>query len=525
MMTASYLDVLPAHPQPEPLESLNSYLRRVAQANGIHRLNNFRYLTTLNGPHRLLHNTIPPSFGELARITACPEQRLMALTVHHVGQKFNRAKVIRMFLAESVVRHLRYCPACLAETGYYPLTWGFSRLSGCPQHGVHLLDSCGHCGQQVPLTTLPLSMIHCPMCGADWRTCPTTPLSAAEQQNNADLWQELAFLLTPQPWERIECSVTAGVQQLLAFHRLERGLTIRQVARHLGVESPTITAMENETQPCKGETLDIYLRYAEFLQVRLIDLFHQAEANGYKTKRQLREESLVKKTQQAIIRLKHQGLPVTWERVADLVGWNQYTFPKRPHIRALIRDAALEQRQEHVQQLCHEVELAIQHLKVTETPITLTAIAREVGKDRKYLMYFLPVEKLMRQAVDDYERQRQQREDHLLEQLQQAIVTLQQQGQPPTWDAISNATGLTEQDWNWSPRLKQFMRDIAKAARRQAYQQTLAKRAADLEAALLRFRAQGLPVTQQAVFETIGISEGMFQRSPDLKTIWRRLAH
>ena len=44
-MSASYRDVLPAHPQPEPLESLNSYIRRLATANRIQHIHNFAHLT------------------------------------------------------------------------------------------------------------------------------------------------------------------------------------------------------------------------------------------------------------------------------------------------------------------------------------------------------------------------------------------------------------------------------------------------------------------------------------------------
>ena len=54
-----YLDVLPARPQPLPLESLNSYIKRLAQANGIRYLYSFARLAMiytsgflLNKPHR-----------------------------------------------------------------------------------------------------------------------------------------------------------------------------------------------------------------------------------------------------------------------------------------------------------------------------------------------------------------------------------------------------------------------------------------------------------------------------------------
>jgi hypothetical protein len=54
-----YLNTLPAHPRPQALESLNSYLKRLAQANGIHHLATFSHLTDIAQPECLLELNSP----------------------------------------------------------------------------------------------------------------------------------------------------------------------------------------------------------------------------------------------------------------------------------------------------------------------------------------------------------------------------------------------------------------------------------------------------------------------------------
>ncbi|MBZ0280946.1 MAG: TniQ family protein [Anaerolineae bacterium] len=141
MPTDFYLDRLPAHPRPKPLESLNSYMKRLAQVNGIHHIQTFSHLTRLREPKRLLALHIPPSFGQLGKVTGCTEDDLLALTTHFLASKFGREQTPERFLARSVVKYLRWCPDCLAQDGYYSLIWNFLHIPGCPKHGISFLGS------------------------------------------------------------------------------------------------------------------------------------------------------------------------------------------------------------------------------------------------------------------------------------------------------------------------------------------------------------------------------------------------
>ena len=104
-----YFDVLPSHPQPEPLESLTSYLARLAVAN---QLRSMWQLLTLCFPNDVrprlnIHNRdFPPvSFGTLPIVAQCSEADLLAMTFGHLGQKFGRPPHAR-----SLTRFFDDCP-------------------------------------------------------------------------------------------------------------------------------------------------------------------------------------------------------------------------------------------------------------------------------------------------------------------------------------------------------------------------------------------------------------------------------
>src|SRR5579859_3339289 len=71
-----YFDALPLHPRPEYLESLTSYLMRLAEHNGISSIDG---ITALSFPHqdrritRDMADYPPVSFGKLAIAGACSE--------------------------------------------------------------------------------------------------------------------------------------------------------------------------------------------------------------------------------------------------------------------------------------------------------------------------------------------------------------------------------------------------------------------------------------------------------------------
>jgi hypothetical protein len=63
------------------------------------------------------------SFEEMPEATGCSKSQLLKTTFYHLGRKFGRSiAALRSdhFLLGSLVPCLRYCPACLSESSYYP---------------------------------------------------------------------------------------------------------------------------------------------------------------------------------------------------------------------------------------------------------------------------------------------------------------------------------------------------------------------------------------------------------------------
>src|SRR5712671_1967805 len=86
-----YFDVFPVHPQPEPLESLTSYLMRLAESNGISSMDG---LSAMCFPHqdrritREIADYPPISFDSLMTVAICSKESLLATTLFHVAAKF-----------------------------------------------------------------------------------------------------------------------------------------------------------------------------------------------------------------------------------------------------------------------------------------------------------------------------------------------------------------------------------------------------------------------------------------------------
>lgn len=201
---AYYFDALPLHPKPEHLESLTSYLMRLAEANGIRTVDGLTAVCFPNQDRRITRDLAdypPTSMDVLVRVGGCAQQTLLETTFVHVGTKFGRSiqpQPLSRFLSGSVAQHLRYCPICLAERElpYYSLVWRFCMVVGCPEHCCKLLDHCGRCERPIPFLAAPLKIGVCPSCGWNLRTCLAEPVLDEVLRVIRDRIRVLEFLLS-----------------------------------------------------------------------------------------------------------------------------------------------------------------------------------------------------------------------------------------------------------------------------------------------------------------------------------------
>lgn len=201
------------------VESLTSYLTRLAQAHGVtaetlaaaeiaplvdksvaaarakfsidsYHLNGLEGWTTL-------------TLAALARLTRRPD--LAFLTMHPWRQVLARQNLLRP--------HLAWCPACYrqwqqaGQLVYTPLLWTLKPEVLCPQHHQPLCDRCPYpdCGRQLRLINSRVKLGYCPYCrrwlglagesGSDLNAAP----NQVERPGQRWLTDQLAQLLAASP--------------------------------------------------------------------------------------------------------------------------------------------------------------------------------------------------------------------------------------------------------------------------------------------------------------------------------------
>ncbi|MEI7847766.1 MAG: TniQ family protein [Chloroflexota bacterium] len=90
-MQPDYFEVLPIHPHPQPLETLTSYLTRLAEANGIPNICRLQPIIFPNrnaDDLRGMKDLSPRSFDSLLVAALCSEAALQMTTFYYLIQKF-----------------------------------------------------------------------------------------------------------------------------------------------------------------------------------------------------------------------------------------------------------------------------------------------------------------------------------------------------------------------------------------------------------------------------------------------------
>jgi transcriptional regulator with XRE-family HTH domain len=399
---------LPLHPQPRPLESLSSYLIRLGEANGLSSLSELDALAgaPLSGAGALLAPDFPPpSYGVLTQLTGCPEARLRRTTFLHLGQRFGRARhplTLRRFLAGSLPSCLRYCPACLAEpsTPAYSLTWRFLSLPGCAAHGLALLDSCGHCGSALPLLPRAPRLACCPACGGDMRTCAAARLSAEAMQIAARRTRDLEFLLSC-PTPGATGSEAVGIGKQFGALRQQRRLTITEAAQRMGGEEQVVLAMEYGSR-FKQATFGEYLRYADALDCPLQEIFRQDRVHPPRSPTLETEEQVLTQVEEAIRRLQAGSSPVLPGAIGELVGRSVRDLHKYPRVSTVLNRCKLERGRQTVrfdrqreEELVQLVEQAIKQVEFLGKPVTQLRVCAMVGMTYQWLIQYPRVKAIL----------------------------------------------------------------------------------------------------------------------------------
>lgn len=519
-----HFDVLPLHPPPAPLESFTSYLMRLAAANGITRPCDLGHrLFPEKSPYTMLHlsDHLPLTFGVLPRASCCSEGHLLATTFYHLARKFGRparGTSLCNFLNGTIALYLRYCPLCLGEHPYYRLPWRFLPLVGCPQHRCRLLDRCGRCGHQIPLLPAALRVGTCPSCHHLLQEATICPLSPEEQQQSAQLAQDLSFLLAPQPRETDDGETCLAVGRLFERLRWKRGLSPAGVSRLSGLDASGIRYLE------RGKTGGVgfgrYLRYAGFMGVSLKQLFLD-ELEGFEPLpacQPTREMELAASLQTAIVQLQAENRPidsVTLRRLPRSSKETSYRYPASKAMLAEVRASAEQQRQEA---LLERVRQVVEQLQAEGRPVYLAEVSRALNRKSRFLREHPLIGEYLRQLSPPLLEQPDKGEGPMLARVQEALRILGQTGAPFTNTDIADHLGMVMPNLYRHPKVRQLLRQRTAAGCDQEQSRMLEL----VRAALAQLEANGQPITWQAVSASTGLSWRNLQRFPQVRDLVTR---
>jgi hypothetical protein len=545
-----YFDTLPRHPQPKPLESLTSYLMRLAQANHICRPQAVFRLFWDRSHMERPSDYLPLSFGRLPLAAACSEAELRRTTFYHLGKKFNcsiHPRPLGRFLSGCLSRSLRYCPQCVAEHSCYFLPWRFLHLPGCMDHGCRFLERCSHCGHILPLFWAPLKIGICPLCKGDLRMPAADPLTRSEWSVARVRSSDIAFLLTPHPWEATIADVLAALGWQFARRRQKTRLRQVDVDVQLGYPLHTTQYIEhgaimgNDSKLYPHLPFPRYLTYAEFLGAPLSELFTEALAqlSGDKIPGQLQARQTLnqmgedhqgrgvseavgarEKAEQAISRHTHEekiGLPS--EKCSNSVDLNVQ----------LSDGEAAKPRDRREQELLNKVRLAYEVLLASGQLVTLEAIRQSVAVSRTKLRWYSQVNAFLALVVQDEKsqvllRKAQVHEQALAAEVQHAIERLKTSGQPVTQAAIATAVHSSINKLRSYPSVRIILDEISgeeKHTRPKRREEELLKQ---LEEAIQLLKSRGQVVTNQALKEILHFSVASFASYyPWLRIRWHQV--
>lgn len=522
---ASYFiwKVLPLHPPPQPFESMTSYLIRLAEANGLRSMSEFVGLLGISYGRLTWVCTFadypaPSTTRGLAHITGCSEERLQQMTFLPLVQRFGRTTgphSLQQFLAGSLASCLRYCPYCLAEhsPAHYSLLWRFLALPGCTEHGLQLLDQCGHCQSSLPLLSFPPQAARCPTCQGDLRRGPARRLSEETERLSQRRTQDLQMLLSPLSESPEQAQAKVIGKQYMA-KRLNLDLLISEAADRSGIDPSVIRDIEQISElRSTTASLKDYLRYADTLTCSLREIT-DFDSN---LEHLLPLNQVFNQVEVAIQQLEKQGEPLTRRNIKNLVGmevaslWDHprmvSLLAKRPNGRIQQSQAEKIEREEEIIKL---VEQAIEQLKTSGVRVSQRRIADLVGMTRSALMVYPRVRARLEQLAEVLSSPDLQK--IVQEDIEQALAL----GTSLAYWSIGERIGIAKE----TLRRNTQIRAVVERAQNEARQRRENELVSRVEQAIEELVSQGKKVTVSKVSQIVGVDHKALDRRPQIRELF-----
>lgn len=207
---------------------------------------------------------------------------------------------------------------------------------------------------------------------------------------------------------------------------------------------------------------------------------------------QLPEEEMVERVQAALLHLQSSQHSITLKQISDMVGLSLHRLRLYPEVEAIlariVEEGRLQRKHQailHEQSLAEQVRKAIQQLHDQGQPVSRQAVGELVGLTPRALAKYHLLRPLLSQIVEEYKNDRpqrtEQRENELLKQVRQVIKQLQEQGLPITQKAVSQRLGLTAPALMYYPRFRKIYHQVVEENRSARRKQVQQREAALVE--------------------------------------------
>ncbi len=525
-------DCLAVHPPPEVLETLTSYMIRLAEANGIQSISHLRRLLAPKQhfrPHLMakLSDLYMQDFPDLARAANCTVEQIRQTTFFHLVVKFESRQPDHL-LRDSLAPFLRFCPTCLREAPYYRLDWRFLTLTGCHRHQCALLDRCWHCHQTIPHLSHALVMARCPHCHADLKAGQTSALTAAEYALTQQRAQDLKYLLMPQDWESNVHDIRKGACAWLRVLRQEQHVSGLAMAQTLGISEQALRYLECAQVERSNCPFEVYLALADHLQTTWSSVFEMFDQQPElpRDALSLRDGRLRQQMEQGLRELQESGEPFSKMALSRKVNLSPECFALYPQVQALMDTLPERERQRRAAQLLADVQSALIQLQHQGQVVTYSAIKKRVKTFPRSLAAYPQVLELLlpyiayRQLVPQpRKKQIHPNQVEIIAKIPDVAQRIMADGDKVTIIRLANALGVPKLSIYRYPDLHQHVKQASAHYREIQLEQmdaALAERVGQVQA---HFSQQGSHFTRSDVCAEIGKPYPILARYPRTRTL------
>jgi len=236
-------------------------------------------------------------------------------------------------------------------------------------------------------------------------------------------------------------------------------------------EQELLLTMKEAIAVCKESRIELTLQLlAEavglsptvlYYYPEVLDLARQALEE--EDQRYSREAKLFERAEEAIHCLHISGKPITLCAVARELGMSSGSLSVHPKIPALIREEKKKKihPMRNEQEIVKKVEDIIDLLKKKEERITIKAVAKELGVSTTYLYFYADAMARIRFAIQEENFVAKRKEQHrhqVFLQVQIAVERLRVKGKPLTAKAIAKEAGKAPTTLFLYPEIMSYIR-------------------------------------------------------------------